>query len=357
MKGRPGNPSEGRRRGRTPQEVDDADVINKLKENPWQHDMELINVLNGPDRHAAKNMDPKKLLDALEGNFDQGKVVLKLPGIVKDPAAEALKKHPLNVDQQKYLESNLRRFKKKSKSDKKKDMGVDEAVDSSNPVFFRAVGDLPETKQRALLLTLSKISKSLEFGGLSTDEDAATVTSTAKSTHSLEKVQRGGGGGDDDVSTMSQLSNPSYSVRSVASHNTGTSSYATNTQYGKSAAGADDSQVTAVLHRIGQGIHLNPESEYKYEAATSRVQKKGALGTDLIAPTEVITIMARDFHVKISTSDIECLMRKFDTDGLGLASLGAMLGSAKLAYGKKVFRSQMADLDAHQQVRTSRGGG
>ena len=351
MKVRPANPTAGHRR--LPQTLHqqsiDAQVISKIKENPWQHDLELINVLNVPGRDVAKDIDPKKLLDALEGNYATEKIVLKLPEIFKDPALEALKKHPLNVDQMKYSETNLRRFKKRA--DKKK-VKVD-AIDMNNHVFINAVSDLPETKQRALLLTLSKMAKSLEFGGLTTDEDATAVTSTAKSTLGLEKVQRGMGRGimEDDISLKSQTShstqNQSQALASKVSSG-GTSSYSTATHYGKTVSDSNEREVARVLNCIGEGMHFNPENEFKYQSIITRGSIK-TIGTDLTAPTEIMAVMAREFKVKIGTSEVEALMRKFDTDNLGLASLGAILGAAKLAYSKKVQRSLMADLDVQQQ--------
>ena len=99
MKQRPGNPSEGRsRRPRSQQELADDAVLEQRKQNPWSHDLELVNALQGSGHEAAAGMDPRKLLDALEGNYAEEKVTLKLPGIVKDPVSESLKKHPLQAE-------------------------------------------------------------------------------------------------------------------------------------------------------------------------------------------------------------------------------------------------------------------
>ena len=158
------------------------------EDNPWQHDLDLVNLLGEGEASSkekvaiARQMGAAKLLDVLEGKVGFDKVGIKLPKIAKDPALEAVKSHPLAVDQGNYLNTNLRRFDKKERARKKKG----EVVDESNPVFARAVSDLPAEKQKVLLSTLSKISKSLEFGGLAIEEDEHGIVSHQHSTRGMD---------------------------------------------------------------------------------------------------------------------------------------------------------------------------
>ena len=185
---RPTNPGEGRRERQ--RAVEDAPKSGTAP-NPWEHDIDMVNLMGeGSDASSnekvklANKIGAKKLLDALEGKVGFEKVGIKLPVIAKDPAMEAVKRHPLATDQHKYLNTNLRRFNKKDKEKKKKGIVIDE----NNPVFARAVSDLSADKQRTLLQTLSKISKSLEFGGLNTTEDEEGVVSHKFSTRGMEAI-------------------------------------------------------------------------------------------------------------------------------------------------------------------------
>ncbi len=383
MKQRPSNPSEGRRRA---QAADDAEIIKSRKENPWEHDLDLVNVIEGKGRDVARNLDPKKLLDALEGNIAEEKITLKLPGIVKDPLAEALKNHPLQMDQHKYLKTNLKRFNKKEKEEKKakkaasiaaaanattsngskrqvpkEDESMSFEIDTSNPVFARAVSDLPESKQKSLLETLSKISKSLEFGGLSTEVDTnSSVASNVWSTQAMEKMQSKihhiTAHNNDDISVRSQMSMKSIGGRSALSNATGrsgqdstslTSSYATATQYGKYDTDASEQSSIAVLNRIGEGMHLNPDNVHKHSIVLGRGPSK-TIAADMVAPTEIMAVMSTDFNVKLTNYELEAIMNKFDVDKLGIASMGAILGSSQLAYSKTVYQKQV-DKNAKNQ--------
>ena len=318
---RPSNPGVGRSR-RAPTAKNDT--------NPWEHDIELVEVLNPSSKQdeSGSKIGAKKLLYALEGKLNFNKVGLKLPSIVKDPAVQAMKKHPLAQDQGKYMRSNLRRFNKKKT----------ESIDENNPVFSRAVGDLPETKQQALLLTLSKISKSLEFGGLSIEEDATMITSTNKSTNNIDRLNKPHLGDnydvDDDQSVARSIASQISSMQSSVMSN-----YTNAKSYGKSSINSEHIEAMDTLNRLGMAMHEYPDLVFEYSRTTGR-GKQG----DLAAPTEIMARMAKDFKVYFSTYDMENIMKKFDVENLGIASLGAILGTAKLVYSKTVYKKQMDEI-------------
>ena len=95
-----------------------------VEDNPWQHDLDVVNLLvegeaSSMEKAAiARQMGASKLLDVLEGKVGFNKVGIKLPKISKDPAVEAVKSHPLAIDQGNYLNTNLRRFDKQERERK-----------------------------------------------------------------------------------------------------------------------------------------------------------------------------------------------------------------------------------------------
>ena len=118
-----------------------------------------------------------------------------------------------------------------------------------------------------------------------------------------------------------------------------------NKSYGR-AAGIDYQEegiVQTLLARIGVGMESYPDAAFKYNNSTGRA-KGSTPATDMVSPTQIMAILQLEFNVSLSTAENAVLFNKFDVDQRGVASLGAILGSAKLAHDKKVYNKAMSDL-------------
>ncbi len=352
MNRRPGAPNTGHR-GK-PRSKANSKTSGSKPVSQWDHDLDFVNLgsLGDKDRGDVGDITPKKLLDALEGKVKFKKVGLKLPAIGKDPALEAVRKHPLAIDQGNYLSTNLRRFEKKSKK-----KSLDKILEEGNPVFMRAVSDLPQEKQKTLLETLSKISKSLEFGGLQANDSVDGISSHEKITENMEAMSI------NPITTTTEgmnMNSPNRALfnmgmvaddksvgslgsQSLRSQSTGiTSSYSTAMSYGKASVNSDHADAMNVLDKIGEGMIKYPEAVFKYSINAGRSSQKPAnIPNDQITATEVIAKFMIEFNIQLSTSEVNALMKKFDTSKIGSISMGAILGNAKLIHDKTVYIEKM----------------
>jgi len=282
----------------------------------------------------------KKILDILEGK----RVITPPPAlpVIKEPAVEALEAHPLAQDQAKYLSTNLRRFKPKKRS------GDSLGGPTSNKLFARVIRELPDDKQKSLLQSLSKISKSLEFGGLVMHEDDSGVLSSPliknkniaeplsvnASIRSLLKEEGSLQGG----------SSISGSSLDDSIHLSVSDSYASVKSYGLIKPDAAHAESIAVLDRIGAGLRKHPTAEKRYDLS-------GRGPIELVPPTELASRLIAEFKVHISTIEIEVLMRKFDVAKRGVVDIVDILGNAKNVHSKTIYLQNMEELERETQVQ------
>ena len=289
----------------------------------------------------------KKILDILEG-----KRVITPPAVLpvlREPAVEALEAHPLAQDQAKYLSTNLRRFKQRRNKAEEAPVGS-----INNQLFARVIRGLPDDKQKSLLQTLSKISKSLELGGLVLHEDEAGVVSSPalKSKTIAEPLSANAsikslllrddannslhGGGSIGGSSMGDEAN--------SAHISVTDSYSSVKSYGVAKPDMAHAESVVILDRIGAGMFSHPEAEQHYDLS-------GRGGVEFVSPTALIARVQTEFKVHISTSEIAILMRKFDVDHCGVVNIIDVLGSAKNIHSKTIYLDSMDELQRESQVQ------
>ena len=280
----------------------------------------------------------KKIIEVLEGS--RLLTPPPEPTVVIEPAVQLLERHPLAQDQAKYLQTNLRRFKKKNNKD---------AIDAKNDLFSRVIRDLPDAKQMVLLQTLSKISKSLEFGGLALNEDeGGVVSSPVKHAKGEPLSLRQDAGSNSSINSLASASASSYSHGTSASESMAqlslAGSYASSKSYGKAKPDVNHSDAIAVLNRIGHGMHLNPAQEQNYDLSGRGVVER-------VPPTSLIARLHAEFKVHISTSEIATLMKKFDIDKRGVVDIVDVLGSAKNVYSKTIYDDNMEEIQRETEVQ------
>ena len=131
------------------------------------------------------------------------------------------------------------------------------------------------------------------------------------------------------------------------------SNYSTSRGYGRPSIDyPEETLATEAMKKIGEGMSLHNEATLKYSITTGR--SKGATpATDLVAPTQLMTILRNEFETNISTAEVSALYRRFDTDKVGNLSLGALLGGSKLAYDKLLYIRQVEEVTvfAEQQKK------
>lgn len=290
----------------------------------------------------------KKILDILEGKRVITPPVV-LP-VLREPAVEALEAHPLAQDQAKYLSTNLRRFKQKRKKAEEAPAGS-----INNQLFARVIRDLPDDKQKSLLQTLSKISKSLEFGGLVLHEDEAGVVSSPvlKSKTIAEPLSANASIKsslllrDDANSSLhggGSIGGSSVGDEANSAHISVTDSYASAKSYGVAKPDMAHAESVVILDRIGAGMFSHPEAEQHYDLS-------GRGGVELVSPTALVARVQAEFKVHISTSEIAILMRKFDVDHCGVVNIIDVLGSAKNIHSKTIYLDSMDELQRESQVQ------
>lgn len=278
----------------------------------------MLRDLQLPSLHA------KKILDVLEGKRLLTPVQQPAPVVEVADVPGEVEEHPLALNQEKYLRTNLRRFQPKQKR-----------MDSMD-LFSRVICDLPADKKMSLLQTLSKISKSLEFGGLMVHEDEGGVVSSKSDVASI-----GGSGGGGGSSSSNGGGGSSSSVTGELSL---AGSYSSSKSYGQSKPDANHVEAMAVLDRIGHGMHLHPFQEQNYD-----LSGRGPL--DLVPPTTLIARLNAEFKVHISTADIAILMRKFDVEQRGVVDMVDVLGSAKNAHAKTIYTDAMEGLQRETEIQ------
>lgn len=323
-KRRPGAPVSGCRRG-----------IGQSLEAGWRLRDDVLPTMS----------NAHKILDILEGKRGITPPMVLPP--VKEKALEQLEIHPLAQNQARYLDTNLRRFKPKKKRA--------EILNLNSNLFSRIIRDLPHEKQKALLQTLSKISKSLEFDGLLLHEDDAGVVSSPvlKSKKILEPLSA-------NASIISLTKDEVSSLHSNSIHSSArasstdeshigtislTGSYSSNKSYGQAKIDALHAEATNILDRIGRGMHDHvAETQYNYDLT-------GRGKVELVPPTALIARIYADFKVSLSTADVAIIMRKFDVQQRGVVDIADVLGHAKNVFSKTQHLDTMDELAREAEIQ------